>query len=760
MRLRLIGVLCAVLAIAAGSRGEILIFDMGTADSAVWPGAKAVNPVSRYSDDQGFGWASLEGLKAYDRPLDSLVDREGRKEPPPVWTNPITQDVIVGDRDNAFAFKAAPGEWKVFIRCGISTDIRWQYWDFDVAAGQEKWSCKIAGSYQYKSQTFTVLSDGTVRIALQPRSKWLLCCVVAWQSEDEAAARELIDKIEQWAPDDELAKWKEDPRPPAGPDPPLSDTDRKRGFYVWHRHWGEIVYPWTNPVAEEINPTLRVFAAPGEYEPMTFCVRPLRPIKDFQVVPSAIGPVPASAIEVRKVRYMSARPNYTVRYRYRIVPDVLERWTGGPLPPNENARFWLTLHVPETARPGLYSGAVRIVADGVSTAIPVNLRILDVRLEEDPEHTYGIYYHHSLDGYFNGPDDASREYWRRRAEMEHADMAAHGTRNVVLGCWFQPADESGKFNVGNAFELLQAKLDLAKKYGFYGPYALSFNTNGVYYKYLKEMPGSHLAKVKMPPDEFFEEITAMVRTIEEERRRRGWPEFVYYPVDEPGTGPQAVAFMVRVLQAVRAAGVRTYVTADPTRPAFEPMRPYVDIWCTQPFLPGREAILADMKERRVEYWCYPNHVNGENDHTPVAGARMTYGFGFWRSGFLRLIPWIYSYTVGDPFNYLDGSSSDFFNRHEPDGRPIPVCMWEAYREGYDDYRYIYSLQQAIRRAKQSRSAEARQEAAAAEKTLEFVWKSIPVLPKYKYEGFWTPEEMDVYRWLIARRLERLSRLLR
>jgi hypothetical protein len=103
---------------------------------------------------------------------------------------------------------------------------------------------------------------------------------------------------------------------------------------------------------------------------------------------------------------------------------------------------------------------------------------------------------------------------------------------------------------------------------------------------------------------------------------------------------------------------------------------------------------------------------------------------------------------------------DFMVRSEPDGTPIPVALWEAYREGYDDLRYIYSLQQAIARAKASPSAEVQQEAAQAEKALDSIWNAIPVRPQYQYRGFWSPEEMDVYRWLIAERLERLTRLLR
>jgi hypothetical protein len=143
----------------------------------------------------------------------------------------------------------------------------------------------------------------------------------------------------------------------------------------------------------------------------------------------------------------------------------------------------------------------------------------------------------------------------------------------------------------------------------------------------------------------------------------------------------------------------------------------------------------------------------------VAGARMTYGFGFWRSGFVRLIPWIYQYNSGDPFNYLDGRMMDFMVRSEPDGTPIPVILWEAFREGYDDMRYIYSLRQAIGRAMESDSGNIRAQAAGAEAVLNEVWAAIPVRSQYQYEGFWAPEEMDVYRWMIADQLERLTKLL-
>ncbi len=138
---------------------------------------------------------------------------------------------------------------------------------------------------------------------------------------------------------------------------------------------------------------------------------------------------------------------------------------------------------------------------------------------------------------------------------------------------------------------------------------------------------------------------------------------------------------------------------------------------------------------------------------------MTYGFGFWRSGFVRLIPWIYTFSAADPLNCIDGRMSDFMVREEPDGTPVPVALWEGFREGYDDMRYVYTLSQLIAQAKASSSPEVQHAAVGAQQVLDGLWQAIPVQPQYQYAGFWSPEEMEVQRWLVAGRAERLTRLL-
>lgn len=741
-----------------------LLFDMGTEESAMMDGYTLVTADSVYTAEAGFGWDATEGMKPYVKAWGEPVENanRGTSEPPPMFTNPLTEDCIVGDGARTFRVDAPAGTYTVYVVSGTGADLRYQYFDFDVLMRDNEARIRFEGSYRFRTARLKITTHGEpIEIGLSPGSKWLLNAVMIWSAADAETMEERIAALEQAMfvlPPEELAQWQQEPLPETTvfPEDLLSRNDYFKGYVVFGKPYTECVYPNTNPYPFELRPELKIFASPGEYEPLTFCVKTIDALPNVRVSVSDMGPVKAETVDIRHVKYMKTRPNYRVTGTYRIVPDVLEPFAPMDLPADETHRCWLTVRIPEDAKPGLYNGSIFFECDrrfegGSNTEIPVQIRVLDIKLKEDPEKIYGIYYHNPLSNAVNAKDELSKAYFTRKADLEHADMVRHGTRNVTMSAWLPAADEEGNFKAD--WTRLEAYVEMALKYDFKPPFVVSLNTSGVYAKYMDERYGSHITGIKMPPKEFFDEMTRMAAFVESERVKRGWPEFLYYPIDEPGRDAASVAFMTELLKAIQAAGVKTYVTADPVVEAFEPMGPYVNVWCCQPFNPDREIVVKDMAERDVEYWCYPNHVNGENDHTTVTGARMTYGFGFWRSGFKALIPWIYSAEIGDPDNYLDGSAMDFFNRHEDDGTPVPVAMWEAYREGYDDYRYVYTLETMIAAARQAGKTK---DADAAQATLDSVWDAIDVQIKYKYDGMWAPEEFDVYRWMIAREILELK----
>ncbi len=736
-----------------------VLFDMGTGQSSVYDGFRRVTIHDKYSEVAGFGWKSSDNLAEQEKAFTQMVFNAGLgfNVPPNIWTNPITEDAIIGSSENSFIFGAPAGSYHIYIVCGTSQIVRNQYYDFTVKVGSEQKRVQFEGGQQFHSLKFHIKKGSEpVTVQFSPLNKFVVNAIMAWSdSEDATVQKNLITPFEEFTyrmPPEQWAKWKLDQVVPDG-EPVAGKADQKRGYIVWSHNYLDPVYQRTQPKPEEYNPSLSLFASQGEYEPTNFIIYPLKDLSSAKVTVSSIGPVPAQNIDVRHVRFYYGRVNYVVFDKYRIIPDILDHFTTIDLKKGENSRFWITIKVPENAPAGSYTGKITFECSGGKTVIPVSLRIMPIKLKEDPSKIYGIYYRNPIDQ-TPAADKVSDDYFRHKAEMEHADMVEHGTRNVTLSFSIPPADEKGNFNFD--FDLFAQKMDLWKKYNFKGPVALSINTSGIYEKYMGERYGNHMLNIKIPPVEMFNEVTAMVKALEAERKRRGWPEFLLYPMDEPGRDSTSIVFMSKLLKACKDAGVRTYLTANPMRKEFQALKPYVDVWCTQPFLPDRETVIKENNERGVEYWCYPNHVAGENDHTVVVGSRMTYGFGFWRSGFRTLIPWIYSYREGDPFNNLDGYYPEFFNHYEPDGTPLPVVMWEAYREGYDDYRYIYTLEQLIEAAKKSGNAEAQKKAEIAEKELTSIWNDIKVLPKYMDVDMWEPNKFDQHRLRIANQILELQ----
>ena len=267
--------------------------------------------------------------------------------------------------------------------------------------GDQQRRVQVEGGYQFRSLRFHAsVGQEPLAIHFSPRSKWFVNAIVAWPAADaDRVQREVIAPFEQWTyrlPPEEAAKWKEDPEPDPGPMPAISAADRQRGFAIYSRHYLACIYPHTRPRPEEMNPELRLFAAWGQDEACNFIVYPLKELTGAKVTVSDLGPVPAHSIDVRHVRFMRARPNYSAMYRYRIVPDILEHFETLELKAGENARFWLTVHVPDNAPPGIYTGRATFECSGGKAEVPIRLRILPIRLREDPSKLYGIYYRHPV----------------------------------------------------------------------------------------------------------------------------------------------------------------------------------------------------------------------------------------------------------------------------------------------------------------------------------------------------------------------------
>lgn len=549
--------------------------------------------------------------------------------------------------------------------------------------------------------------------------------------------------------------YKEVPFMETAPPPELTAGETERGYLLFQRPIMEPVHPNTQPFEHERLERLAAFATPGEFEPLTFSLYPVRNLKNLRVRCSPLtcdaGEIPASEITVRLATYWNVGyPRYVSRDTYRRTPELLERVTVHTSPAQECQRYWLVVRVPADAKPGLYQGSVTIYDDEFDKAvqIPVEFRVLGFPLKRDPVKHYSAYYYARNRTQYK---DKPEQFVRKTSENEYQAMLDYGLDMVPTQSLYCFDGET--FTIRNPEDL-----DRLVEMGFKGPVPLT-GGNAMSRIYRDTTPGgergSHWRISKMPPPEFYAKVTESFKAFEADRKARGWPEFVCCPLDEVASTHSE--FGAKTYAAVRAGGVRTYITKNPLNSDAAPYRPHVDIWCSQPYSTTYEKIVA---QDRYEYWSYPNHNAGEVKDRRVMckGGRMTYGFGFWRSGYTTLIPWHWSWTPGDDqFDYLRGSRSGCGQRITGDGEVIPAIYWECFREGNDDARYLYTLQQAIFEREDSSNQECRRAVEDAKKLLQATWDAINVQQKYLAEGMWSSEEFNARRWMLAKAIEQLVR---
>jgi hypothetical protein len=539
------------------------------------------------------------------------------------------------------------------------------------------------------------------------------------------------------------------------PEPVLTDAEKQRGYLLFSRPAMEPVYPNTRPLPNERLEALEAFAARGQFEPVMLALYPVRPLVNLKVRVSALmcaaGEIPAERVNVRLATYWNVGyPSYTTVKTYRRTPELLERVTVHSSPARECQRYWLTIHVPEDAKPGIYSGTVTIWDDGFDQALstPIALRVLGFRLIKDPAKRFSSYFYVRNRSFYQG---RSEEFIRKAADNDYQAMADFGLDmlpTLYLGC------ENGREIVVRHAE----EIDRMLAAGLRGPAPVT--ADGVIDRIYRDTTpgakrGNHWRISPMPPPAFYDRVTEMFKAFEVQRKAKGWPEFIYCPMDE--VDPSCKDFGVKVYAAVKAAGVRTYATKDPVGADAAPYAAYLDIWCSQPYSVPYERIVA---QKRHEYWCYPNHNAGEikDRLTMCKGGRMTYGFGFWRSGYTTLIPWNWNWTCApDPFDYLRGGHSGCGQRMDDDGEVIPSVYWSCFREGSDDARYVYTLQQAIVERQNSTDPACQAAVRKARQVLQETWDSIRVQPKYLAGGMWPSEEFHAVRWRLAVQTQELLR---
>lgn len=524
-----------------------------------------------------------------------------------------------------------------------------------------------------------------------------------------------------------------------------TEAETARGFALFTRPITDAVYPESRPGAGERTTGLAGFAAGDQWITLNFAVYPLRELKNLRVLAGkfACGENVLNDVQVRLVTYRDVRyPMYNSKSKqYRVLPEYLQEVTECDAPEKVSQRYFLTFYVPKDCPAGTYAGDVTVTCDGAEAVkLPVSLDVLPYNLLKDPTKHYSAYYYapfrHTL-----VRSGAKDEAWARDAmRKEFRVMRDYGFDRSPVMC-MEYDSEQKKFTIPN-FDFWQ---ELMKENGFEPPIpTIGGSVPWVLAKYCDVRFGSHLAMTGTPTEEAYGEIVKLCEAWKKECDEKQYPAMVFGPLDE--ITPQATDFGVRVYKIFHDAGLPTYTTKEPMDSSFMTYDPVIDIFASQVFLPRYEETVGRHKK---EYWCYPNHNSYERKDMVIMchGGRQTYGFGFWRSGFDMLVPWIWRNNSPNHFNPESSGGANIF--HPETGDMIMTTYWECFREGIHDLKYLYTLETAIVQRENSTDPEVQKLCEAGKALLQEIWDSVVVQDKY-LSGDLIPSGMfDTYRRRMA-----------
>ena len=346
----------------------------------------------------------------------------------------------------------------------------------------------------------------------------------------------------------------------------------------------------------------------------------------------------------------------------------------------KNKQFWLTVHVPDDAAPGKYTGTITLsTAQETFDELTLTVNVLPFELLP-PYYTSSMDYHGRL-----APEGkATIGSWLKsrkqfRAELEN--MVAHGLRNCQ------------HYSIPK--EMLGEVLKIREEVGM--------DNRTLYLK--STIP------IGRPTDpEALEKIKRDVRDIIEFTKDYGTETVYFYGMDE--RRGEELRSQRAAWTAVREAGGKVFVAGWGDN--LEMMADVQDMHVRAGW-PNAEEV-ARWHALGHKIFAYSNPQTGVEN--PVV-YRRNFGLVLWKYEYDGAATNAYQHTFGATWNDFDHRVFRAHTIAYPtiDG-VIDTIAWEGYREGVDDVRYITTLEHAIAEARESGDGELKQRAAAAEAFLE------------------------------------------
>lgn len=752
-------------------------FDFGPAGSPVFDNFTPVSSTTVYDKKKGYGWIPFRQFSAVaseqtnfgagSAAVPGLLERDRGKEVK-------IHSTLLGDFCGAqrayhpqlaqqFAVDLKPGKYHVYLTTGDISYGKVGRTGMTIEAEGKRIinGVRFEDDVTAKLQFDVTVTDGQLNLILSndeagPDASWNisgLCIFPANNDIEKATAHKEIAEIEEDISAQQKVLFdsifKKVERRETNQLFPLTKAQEAQGYLLFARDWMKMIYPNTIPLKSEVDQAALKFAcAPGEYEPATLGIYPLAKGLKATVAISDLrngkNIISQSNISVRLVGYLNERMKDETRTAgddtYYLANTSLSNTYMTKVPKvllpikekisvDETKQLWLTVHVPEDAKPGQYTGTLTFAPQNhPQQIVPITLTVYPIHLLKS-DRIEGMYW-----------NDVLIYPQNRRKQLE--DMRRHGIRAVVLGksSIYPKFKKSGDKVSGDKvivnFTEMDALIEDLRKADMTGPIPFETAYLENYIKwFLKTNPD-----VKMTFDGAYQFVIAQMC---QHAREKQWPEILFYPVDEIGNRPDRIAELKHLGALIRAANkdAKIYVTANGYAAGVE-SADFIDVQVVNIPL-SKEQEQAILKSGK-NYMRYGNSYN----YNPRI-SRTVSGFGFWRIPATAMFYWHYQDTIRNPFDALDGKSRDWITAYPSPGGPLDSLDFEAIREGIDDLNYLYTMQTLMQKAKGNPAVK------EGQAILDEIMNCVPSYSQYDLMGV-PNDKYHEWRMRMARVIEELQ----
>ena len=466
-----------------------------------------------------------------------------------------------------------------------------------------------------------------------------------------------------------LPKFKNLGLPDPGHCADYTTTEKDRGFRVFFPPVNRWLFANSNPLPEELTDDVHINLCPGQSHSLLVAVRGLKDLGQVGVTLGNLKGVNRSVslndIPVRWAVYSPQRIGSSWGTDYRECMEQLVEMSSQTVATSRLEVACLTFQVPDDMPAGSYRGNVTVTSEkGGKFIAPVAVTIYPFHLEHPGHATHGQFYYASL---------------LSPSPVELRDMRNHGMDTMVSEM-LTSADKSDWEAIANGFKLF-------KRLGYRSP--LISDTGGI------EFLAKINAKLPLPPEDPAKrsKYIDVVRQELATAKAAGFEETAFFPVDEPHTDALIAQSKRSCAWIKEVPGARTFITSNPK--AVPILTPVLDDVCYNlTYLNNLTVANVASNKQTLMFYCPSIDVNPELN-------RYRAGYYFAKLDAHSCYFFAYFEFSGDPFNDLDGDNRDW-NVVYPSLTSVthdPTLEWEAMREGVDDYRFVYTLQNLIQRAR-------------------------------------------------------------